>query len=190
MPLLAYQKSYSGSSPFSSPLVDRSFREHRPMEHSLLAEVISPALPLLAHAARGDRPHAFDSVSAYTKDAVIQIHRRVAVRNYEFDSIADVHRRRSFGQIQLAMLISAPREHQTADALRLRGERLVRRKRLQTAVNHRLLVRRLADDGRQHGQRILEIAIDIAVLPADPVVVNIHEDEAARLQFSDAVDLR
>ena len=96
---------------------------------------------------------------------------------------------RAGGEIEPAVLVSGPAVGHPRKIDRPRRERAIGGERFVAAVDDGE-ARRRRDDGRDHRQCILEIAIAIAVGPADLLVVEVHEDEAAGLQLGHTRILR
>jgi hypothetical protein len=93
---------------------------------------------LLRHPAGGDRPDGFHAIAAQAVDAVVQVHRRIAVRNQELEPLAERDVDRRVGQVEPAVLVARPQIGDARGRLQHRRERPVGRERLVAAV----------DDGR------------------------------------------
>ena len=81
------------------------------------------------------------------------------------------------------MLIARPRVFDTRPLDRLGDEGLVRRERLEAAVDHGHSRRGHAHHGGQHGQGHLEVVVVSPALAADAPVVEVHHAVGARLQL-------
>src|SRR5262245_1211320 len=123
-----------------------------------------PGPPLLALAAPGDLPDRLDLVAAHGVELVVEVEGGVAVRREEFDAVAETGRAVRIHDGEAAVLVTRPRELEAGPLHRLRRERPVRREGLEAAVDDGQLRARAAHHGSQHGERGLELIVDLAAL--------------------------
>src|SRR5439155_9887715 len=136
----------------------------------------------LATAAGGDVPDGFNLGAAHGVDAIVQIDGGVAVRREELHELTE-HGYAALLRHESAVLIARPRVFDTRPLDRLGDEGLVRRERLEAAVDHGHSRRGHAHHGGQHGQRHLEVVVVSSALAADAPVVEVHHAVGARLQL-------
>src|SRR5262249_35217666 len=114
----------------------------------------------LAHPPGCDLPHGFHSVPAQAKDAVVEVHRRVAVRDLELHPIPQVDRGTSLCQVQTAVLIATPGIRNAWQVPCCWHEGTVGGKGFEAAIDDGQGAGGLADHGRQYREGFPEILKD------------------------------
>src|SRR5262245_27451078 len=100
---------------------------------------------------------------------------------HELEALAEGDLARRVRDVEPPVLVPGERKRDALKAPRLGGEPTVGGQSLDPAVDDRRS-RATADDGRHDREGILEVPVDRgAVAPADPVVLEVHEQEAPRL---------
>src|SRR5438046_5135743 len=170
----------------------------RPLTYSALASSpeaasrleLRPSTPMgerdksrsLATAAGGDVPDGFDLGAAHGVDAIVQIDSGVAVRREELHELTE-RGHAALLRHESAVLIARPRVFDTRPLDRFGDEGLVRRERLEAAVDHGHGGRGHAHHGGQHGQRHLEVLVVSSALAADAPVAEVPHAAGARRQL-------
>src|SRR5439155_18507626 len=131
-------------------------------------------------AARSDRPQRLDLSPAHAYEAVVEVHRRVAMARHEQQLLAELRGPGAGGDLQHAVLVRRPDILDARAPVYLRQPRVDARS-LEPGIEHRAVGGRRAHHRGEHEKALLEARP--AFLPDVAVVVGVHEHVGARLDL-------
>lgn len=136
-----------------------------------------------------DGPDSFDLLAAGDEDAVVKIDGGVAVGDDEFEAVAKLDSAAFAFESERTVFIAGEGVSDARNAFDDGGEGAVGGGGFDAGVEDGGVGVRLGADGREDGEGVGEIVVDGAGGAPDAVVVEVHEEIRAGLEFGDAVDV-